>query len=182
MLVKNTEKRYGLVAILMHWLMAVIVIGMLCVGLYMTGLPSGPQKLQIYGWHKEFGILILMLVCFRICWRLGNISPIFPASLAKWQKLAAHAGHYALYFFMFAMPLTGWMMSSSADYSVSFFGLFIMPNLVGPNKPLHELMVFLHEWFAYGLIAMVCLHFIAALQHHFYYKDDTLRRIVSWKK
>jgi cytochrome b561 len=177
MLFKNSQDRYGLPAIIFHWLMALIIIGMLCLGLYMTGLPKGLQKLKFYGWHKEFGILILMLVSLRLGWRMSNVSPSMPSHLAVWQRFAAYAAHYALYFFMFTMPLTGWLLSSSAGVSVSFFGLFVMPDLMAPDKAWHEVFEFAHEWLAYGLIATICVHAAAALQHHFYYKDNILRRM-----
>jgi len=177
MLIMNSSSRYGLVAIILHWLMAILIIGMLIAGLYMVRLPISLQKLRWYGWHKEFGTLILMLVCLRLGWRFGNTSPVLPPTLAWFQRTAAHAVHYALYGLMILMPLTGWMMSSAAGLPVSFFGLFVMPDLIGPNDHLKDLLKVVHEWLGYGLIAVICMHAAAALQHHFYHKDDILRRM-----
>jgi cytochrome b561 len=172
--IKNTENRYGVMAILLHWGMAMLVIGMLALGLYMTNLPLGLKKIKLIGWHKEFGILILMLVCFRFGWRVSGIVPRLPSEIPQWQKIAARLSHFALYFFMFAMPLTGWMMSSAANFSVSFFGWFTLPQVISPNPDLKTLLGEIHKWFAYGLIATICIHIGAALKHHFINKDNVL--------
>lgn len=174
---KNSANRYGMVAITLHWLMAILVIGLIILGLYMVRLPVSLQKLRFFGWHKEYGLLVLMLVSLRLGWRLGNVVPVLPAYISLLQKLAAHAAHYILYILMFAMPLSGWMMSSAAGLPVSFFGLFVMPGLVAADDNLFKLLVVVHEWLGYALIAVVCAHAAAALQHHFYYKDDILRRM-----
>jgi cytochrome b561 len=176
--IRNTQTQYGIVTKSLHWLMALIIISMLCVGLYMAGLPISEQKLQLYGIHKEFGILVLMLVMFRITWRIGNIVPLLPASIPTWQKFAAHGVHWMLYGFMFALPITGWLMTSAAGLPPSFFGLFTLPSLISPNSALLNLFVDIHTWLAYGLIATFGAHVGAALKHHFINKDDVLRRML----
>lgn len=177
MRIKNNETHFGLVAITLHWLMAILIIGMLCVGLYMTSLPVGMLKLKLYGWHKAFGILILTLVILRILWRLTNATPVL--ALPWWERTAARLAHFVLYVLMLAMPLSGWLMTSAAGLPPSFFGLFTLPNLVAPNDELRELFGLMHEWLAYGLIAVIILHTLAALKHHFIDKDDILRRMIS---
>lgn len=177
MRIKNTESRYGIVTIFLHWLMAIIMIGLVILGLYMTGLPISLEKLKLFGIHKEFGLLILFLAMFRIVWRIGNITPLLPDTIPLWQKFAAHAVHYALYGFMFALPITGWLLSSAAGIPPSFFGLFVLPGLVAPNHHLQDLFTVTHQWLAYGLIATFCAHVGAALKHHFINKDNILKRI-----
>lgn len=174
----NTVNRYGLVSVLLHWVMAVIVIGLLVLGLYMVSLPIGLQKLKLFGWHKAFGILILMLVSLRLGWRLSSTQPVLPAHMRHMERLAATTAHIALYFCMIAMPITGWLMSSAAELPVSFFGLFVLPDLVSPNVVLRDMLATIHQCLAYSLIVLICLHIAAALQHHFYYKDDILTRML----
>src|SRR3990167_4507913 len=106
---KNTDNRYGIIAIMLHWLMAILMIGLIILGLYMVRQPISLQKLRFYGWHKEYGLLALILVAVRLGWRLGNVVPVLPAHISALQKLAAHAAHYLLYLLMFALPVTGWM-------------------------------------------------------------------------
>src|SRR3990167_1520285 len=178
MQIKNSVNRYGIVAITLHWLMAVLIIGLIILGLYMVRLPISLQKLKFYGWHKEYGLLALFLVAIRLGWRFANISPVLPDHLAKLQKLAAHAAHYLLYLLMFALPLTGWLLTSAAGLPVSFFSLFVLPDLVAPDENLRMLLILVHEYLGYALIAVICAHAAAALQHHFYHKDDILRRML----
>lgn len=176
--IKNTLSRYGTAMMTLHWLMAVIMIGLLVLGLYMVELPFGVKRLRFYGWHKEFGILVLMLACIRMAWRTTNILPPMPPTMPYWQHIAALTVHYAFYFLMIALPITGWMISSASGLSVSFFGLFVLPDFIAPNESLRLLLSQIHKWLAYGLIAAICGHAGAALLHHFYYKDDILRRML----
>lgn len=178
MLFKNTEYQYGLVTIFLHWLIAIIVIGLLSIGLYMVDLPISLQKLKYYGWHKEFGILVLILVIVRLAWRLSNVTPALPEHMPAYEKVGARSVHFAFYIFLFAMPITGWMMSSAAGLPVSFFGLFVLPDLVNADPALMGNLQDIHKWLGYGLIVTVCLHAGAALQHHFFYRDDILRRML----
>ncbi len=175
---RNTSNRFGIVTILLHWLMAILIIIMLALGLYMTRIPISAWKLKLYGWHKELGILVLMLAMIRITWRLSNITPSLVA-LPWWEILSARAMHWAFYGFMFALPITGWLMTSASGLTVSFFGLFLMPDFISPNEHLRLLLLEVHRWLAYGLILAFCGHTAAALKHHFIDKDDILRRILS---
>ena len=177
MQMKNSEMHYGVIAIFLHWMMAILLIALLALGLYMVGLPISLEKLKFYGWHKEYGILALALVMARSIWRISNITPLL--SLPLWEKLAARTVHLAFYGFMFAMPITGWLITSAAGLPVSFFGLFVLPDLIAPNHDLMKLFEGIHKWLGYGLIATILLHFSAALKHHFINKDDILRRMLS---
>ncbi len=177
MKIKNTTQRYGLIAILLHWLMAILLIGLLILGLYMTSLPISHEKLKLYGWHKEYGLLALFLVIFRLAWRLTNLVPVL--TLPLWEIIAARTVHWLFYVFMFAMPITGWLLTSAAGLPPSFFGLFVLPVLVSQNDQLMKLFQEIHSYLGYGLIALICMHVSAALKHYFINKDDILQRIFS---
>ena len=107
-----------------------------------------------------------MLASLRIFWRITTIIPSLTA-LSAFERYAALTVHWAFYGFMFASPITGWLMTSSAGLPVSFFGLFILPDLVSPDKNNMHLFLSIHQWLAYGLIFTICLHVLAALKHHF---------------
>jgi len=176
-ILKNTENRFGIITIVLHWLMAAMMVGLTALGLYMVRIPISAQKLQFYGWHKEWGMLALMLIIVRLTWRIRNINPALDA-IPAWEEFAARAVHWTFYFFMFALPLTGWLITSSADLPVSFFGLFIFPNLIVGNEANRLLFSKIHEWLGYVLIATFCMHTGAALKHHFINKDNILRRML----
>ena len=179
--IKNTKQRYGVVAIFFHWFMAILIIGLVILGLYMVELPDvgfNIQKIMLIVLHKELGMVVLALVLMRLIWRLCNVVPRLPSQIPSWQKLAARSVHLAFYGFMIAMPVSGWLMSSAAGIPVTFLGLFVLPDLVSPNIYRMELFIEIHNWLGYGLIATIVIHVSAGLMHHFIYKDDTLRKIL----
>lgn len=177
-MLRNSMHKYGSISQSLHWLMALLIILMLALGLYMVNLPLSALKLKLYGWHKQIGVLILMLACVRLLWRWVNLIPPYPDHMPLWQKFAAHSVHVALYIFMFAMPITGWMLSSASGLPISFFGLFTLPDLIAPNEDLRPILVLTHRWLGYALIGALLAHIGAALQHHFIDKDDILRRML----
>ncbi len=179
---KNTPDSYGSVAKWFHWFMAVIIFGLIVAGLTMEALPNGPFKFKIFGLHKSFGITILMLAFFRLFWKMKNKAPTLPDSLNNVEKCLAHLGHGALYFLMFSLPLSGWMMSSAAGFPVSVFGLFTLPNLVAPDPRTKAEFIEIHENMAWLLIGLLVLHIAAALMHHFYHKNTILRRMLPFVK
>lgn len=174
----NTNHHFGWVTIFLHWLMAILITGLLVLGLYMTSLPIGVEKLKFYGWHKAFGILVLMLACIRISWRLSNQVPTLPVK--HWEYVFARTVQLCLYILMVVMPITGWLMTSAAGLRPSFFGWFLLPALVGPNETLQHLFRNCHEYLAYTLMALIVLHVAGALKHHFIEKNDILRRMLPW--
>lgn len=176
MQIKNSELTYGVVAKSIHWVVAIIMIGLLGFGLYMVRIPISLEKVKLYGWHKEFGMLVLMLAIVRIIWRLYNVVP--KLSIPMWEQLAARTAHWGFYGLMFALPITGWLMSSAAGLPVSFFGWFVLPDLIAPDQALEKLLVEVHKWLSYGLIGLLCAHVGASLKHHFIDKNDILRRML----
>lgn len=161
----------------LHWLMAVLILGTLVLGLYMTGLPLSPQKLQLYSWHKWAGVTIFLLVWFRLAWRVTHRPPSPPETLSPRMRRVAHAGHALLYGLMIAIPLSGWLMSSAKGFQTVWFGVLPIPDLIGRDGELGDLLQTVHKVLTVALMLTLAGHIAAALWHHFVLKDDTLRRI-----
>ena len=161
----------------LHWLMAVLILGLLALGIYMSDLPLSPQKLELYSWHKWFGVTVFVLLWLRLAWRVTHRPPALPESMSAPMRLAAHAGHAALYGLMIAIPLSGWLMSSAKGFQTVWFGVLPIPDLLGRDRALGDLLQQVHK--ALNLLLMLTLsgHLAAALWHHFVLKDDTLRRM-----
>jgi cytochrome b561 len=177
----NTERRYGTVAMALHWLMAVLLVSLVALGLYMVGLPEvgfDKKKITLILWHKEMGILALLLAALRLAWRLRSVLPRLVESIPDWQKVAARFVHLSFYALMLALPLTGWMMSSYTRIPVSFFGLFQLPDLVPYNERMFHTFIEIHKWLGYALIGFFCVHAGAAIRHHWVSRDDTLRKML----
>lgn len=178
MIWRNTMTRYGAVAQGFHWLVALLVIALLAVGLYMTGLKPGPDMFKIYAFHKSVGITVLVFAVLRLVWRLSNPHPQALPTHQQWEKFLAKLVHVFLYFAIIGMPLSGWIMSSAKGFPVSVFGWFTLPDLVGPSKDIGKLANEFHELIAYALIAAIVLHVAGAMKHHIIDKDSTLRRML----
>lgn len=176
---RNTDRHYGAVAILLHWLMAILLIALIGLGLYMTSLPDvgfDKRKIQLILLHKEYGILALGLAMLRLAWRVGNVLPELVEELPDWQQVAARFVHLCFYGLMFALPISGWLMSSAASIPVYFFGIRL-PDLIGHNEYQFQALVQIHEWLGYALIGFIAVHAGAALKHHFISRDNTLKNM-----
>ena len=171
-------QKYTVVSRLLHWGLAALFIGMLGLGLYMSDLEFSPFSAKLYGWHKATGILVLFLVIIRLLWRWTHKVPPLPVDMRAIEKRLARLAHLTLYALMIAMPLSGWLMSSAFGSKVSIFGFFTMPNIAGKNTELAGFFHEAHEVMAYLLIALIVVHILGALYHHFVRKDNVLRRML----
>ncbi len=171
-----TSSRYSSVAIALHWLLAFLIVGTFCVGLYMHELPFSPTRLKLYNWHKWAGVTILALSALRLLWRLTHRPPA-DLPMPAWQKLASHGAHWALYALFFGVPLAGWAYSSAAGFPIVVFGVLPLPDFVAPDRALAEILKQRHATLAFALAAVVVLHIAAALKHHFIDRDGLLDRM-----
>jgi cytochrome b561 len=174
---KNTLTRYGAVAQLFHWTIVALVITQFVLAKRAEGL-SPVAKIGVLATHKSVGITILGLAVLRLAWRLFNPVPPLPAGLPRWQDRAAHASHFLLYALLFITPLLGWFMSSARAFSVSWFGLVTLPDFIEPDKVAFEALRDAHEFMAGSLAVIAIVHAAAALKHHFFDRDDVLRRML----
>ena len=180
-MLRNTETRYGLVAILLHWLIGLLFIGQIVLGLVMVRLEDQRLSFDLIQWHKSFGFLILLLVPLRIVWRLANPRPALPESTPAWEHEAASATHLLLYLLMVVLPLTGWVLVSVSTLGMPTFAFyrFIIPNLPLPaSDGAEEMWAFVHQWLGYGAGALVSFHILAALRHQFILRDGLLVRML----
>jgi len=180
MAVRNTPGRYGSVAQTLHWLVVALLIIQFTLAKIAENLPLGPDKLGTLARHKSVGITILTLAVLRLAWRLYNPPPRLPP-MPRWQALAARFSHATLYALLFAMPLTGWMMSSASNYPVSWFSLVQLPDLVAPDPALKETLHDVHETLSKVLITIASLHVLAALKHQFRDRDGLMFRMLPWR-
>jgi cytochrome b561 len=180
MAIQNTTRRWGSVSQLLHWTIVVLIIVQVTLATMAGELPNGMRKLTLLGRHKSFGITILALVVLRLLWRWVNETPGLPETLKRYERFLARFVHGALYVLLFALPLSGWLMSSARGFPVSWFGFIQLPDLVPKNKPLYHALLTTHQALAWTLGVVVILHVAAALKHHFVLKDDTLRRMLPF--
>ncbi len=171
----NTDKRYGAVARFLHGIIFILVLLMIVGGFFLDEVPK-EYKGVIYNLHKLTGLAILLLMLIRLCWSLVNIKPAVLPNTPPWQHKAERIVHGCLYLFIIAMPLVGWIGSSAAGKPPHLGDLSLgLP--VTENKELAETLFESHELIAFVIIFLVSVHVVAALYHHFFKKDDILRRM-----
>lgn len=158
--------------------MALLIVGMLISGLVMQDVQPLALKFQVIQLHKSFGLLVLALAFTRVFWRFSNPTPRLPQGTPRWQAAAAHGTHLALYALMFVLPFSGWMMSDAKGYHPNFFGLPV-PVLGEVDRAAGRWLGDVHEYGAYMLMALIAVHFGAALYHQFVVKDGILMRMIK---
>lgn len=176
---KNSMTRWGHVAQLLHWVIVILISIQVFLGLKAVNLPI-VRRLALLAEHKSFGMTILALAVLRLLWRSANRTPELPDTLKSWERALAHVTHWGLYGLLFALPITGWLMSSARGFPVSWFGLVQIPDLVSRNQGLYDAMLRTHHLLVWLLGAVVLLHVGAALKHHFMLKDDVLKRMLPF--
>lgn len=174
--------RYGAVAQLAHWLTALLLVGVFTLGFYMVDLKISPTKLKLFAYHKWLGVSLFVLIGLRLSWRLWHPPPALPATVSPLARRAAEVTHRLLYLLVFLVPLSGWLMSSAKGFQVVYFGVLPIPDLIGKDKELGELLEEMHEVLSWSLISLVGLHLAGALKHHIIDKDSTLRRMLPFGK
>ncbi|MEM9599679.1 MAG: cytochrome b [Pseudomonadota bacterium] len=178
---RTDTTRYTSVAMALHWVIALCIIGLIIFGLLMTQ-EWMPNRFMIYQMHKSLGILVLILSVLRLIWRLMHKPPALPDAMPGWQKAASHVTHWAFYGLMFVVPLLGWAMVSASTLPVPtvLFWLVPLPDMPGVSESdaLADQFKALHEIGAKLFIALIILHVGAALKHQFVDRDGVLLRMM----
>lgn len=182
MVLANSRGRYGGLAMALHWGMAAVLVALLAIGWYMVRLPDAgfdTRKISIILAHKSLGMAALLLVALRAAWRGVTLLPQLPPEIPQWQQVAARFVHLCFYALMFALPLTGWLMSSAGGFPVYlWFDSFRLPDLIRVDPSLFRFFIDVHRWLAYAFALLLLAHAGAALAHHFLLRDDTLRKML----
>ena len=181
-------ERYGLVAIALHWTIALAILGLLVLGTVMVRVaPGSSLQFELYQLHKSVGITVLALSVVRLIWRLTHPAPPLPATLKPWEAALARITHVGFYVLMLALPFSGWMMVSASvwNFPTVVFGTFTLPHLpilstLADKKPVEDALKEVHEWLGFGMLGLLLLHVAGAVKHQFVLKDDTLGRMLPW--
>ena len=184
MRLRNTATDWKFPSKLLHWVMVVLLAGLLALGHYVEDLENVAQRLYLIGWHKSFGALVFGLVALRLLWRLYAGAPAPPETTPRWQVNAARLSHVLLYAAIILMPLSGWIFTSASPvqdifgFRNMFFGLFELPDPWQPgNRAIAGFFSQVHGILGKVLVALIALHVAAALKHHYVDHDLVLRRM-----
>ena len=177
---RNTPARYGLIAVFLHWLDALVIILLFGIGLYMVELTyydSLYKPLPFF--HKSLGMLLMFWFAFRVFWRLTNPSPAPVPGTRPIENRLAKLAHWAMYLLIAIVLISGYLIPTAEGAPISVFDLFSVPAAISGIPGQEDTAGWVHRYLAYALISLVVLHASAALKHHFINRDATLRRMLG---
>jgi cytochrome b561 len=180
---RNSATAWGHVAKLFHWLGALLVLFLVAHGWWMTHLVARAGRLEQYALHAAAGYYLLSLLALRLAWRLGNAVPVLPAELPRWRRGAARGAHWLLYILMLFVSISGWMVADTFRQPIetTLFGFIRVPHLLdASHRSFRALIEEAHAISSYVLLGLAAVHVVGALNHHFWQKNDVLRRM-GWR-
>ncbi|UTW06237.1 cytochrome b [Pseudomonas benzenivorans] len=177
---RNSADRYGLVSILLHWLVALAVFGLFGLGYWMVGLDyysawykTAPEL------HKSFGLLLFAVMLGRMLWRRLSPPPASLPSHGRLTRLGSKFGHALLYLGLFVLMISGYLISTAEGRGIEVFGLFEVPATASSIPNQTDVAGLVHEYLAWALVVFAGIHALAALKHHFIDHDATLLRMLG---
>ncbi|UZE95269.1 cytochrome b [Alkalimarinus alittae] len=181
--IRSSHTEWGILSIAIHWVVAVVVFGLFGVGLYMVELDYYDSMYRTAPFvHKSVGVLLFMLMVFRVFWRFVNTTPDVLATHKKWEQKSAHWAHIALYCLLMVLMISGYLISTADGRAISVFGWFEIPSIINGIDNQEDIAGEVHEILAYILMFVVAIHAMGALKHHFIDKDRTLLRMLGKTK
>jgi len=176
--IRNTTDRYGILSICIHWFMLLLLVAVYaCIELHEFFPKGSDLRATLKTWHFMLGLSVLVLALIRLVVHLSDIVPRIEPDPPKWQKQSAKLVHVALYALMIVMPLAGWLLLSAEGKPIPFFGQHL-PALIGKSKYLADWIEEIHETGGTIGYFLIALHATAALYHHYFVRDNTLRRML----
>lgn len=167
----------------LHWIVGLLMIGLIAVGIYM----EQNNVYALYPLHKSIGALALIVIVWRVVWRIKEGWPSRLPNHKAWEHYLAKAIKYLLIVGTVAMPVSGIIMSIGGGHGLSIFGFEIVAGNIDLdtgrsmplNKDLYRMGGMIHGLGGKILIGAIALHFLGAMKHHVIDKDSTLRRMVK---
>jgi cytochrome b561 len=170
--------RYNWVAQSLHWITALVIFTILPLAWVPVHMAKdAPNRDLYFTVHKSFGLVALALIIGRLLWRALRPPPKLAPWLEKWEIRLAHATHFFLYTIFIIMPVSGFILSSAGAHIVSFFGLFILPQMP-KNKEVSDIANDIHMWGQYAVYLFLAVHILGVIWHVAYRKDGYIERML----
>lgn len=177
-IIKNSSSRFGLISLILHWLIALVTLSLFVLGVWMVDLDYYSAWYQLAPWwHKSVGVCLFVLVLLRWYWQLFSPSPLALSTLPMWQRISAHIVHELMNILIVCICLAGYFIDTAKGHDLSVFDWFHIPATLTGIDNLEDIAGDVHAVAAYVLMGIVGLHVLAALKHHFINKDNTLLRM-----
>jgi len=175
----DTSRSFGFTSILLHWISAALIAVLFVMGQIMEDMSRGAAKADLMAVHQSLGMLLLIVVLARLFWRLGQGFPEASSETGSLINRISRLWHWLLLAVIVAIPASGYLASETSTQGITFFGMSLLPDLIGANHDLHEVFEEIHETMSKLLIPLVIVHVLAAFKHHYFDRDDTLKRMMG---
>jgi cytochrome b561 len=173
----NKISSYNKLSKLLHWVSAILVVGLFAAGYWMVDLSYYSEWYKTAPhWHKSFGLTLLAITIFRLLWKIVSNAPEIEGS--NLERKAAKSAHHLIYLLLFTLFLSGYLISTADGRGIDVFNWFELPGLGSFIEDQEDIAGWVHQYVAYTLIGLVSLHALAALKHHFINKDNTLKKML----
>ena len=180
MQLRNDNHSYGLVAVGLHWLVALTVVGQFGLGLWMRSLGYYDVWYRLGPWwHKGIGVMLFAVLVLRLVWRWSNPRPAHLSNHKAYERLAAGIAHGLLYLLLFALMLSGYLISTADGRGLEVFDWFTIPATLSGIDQQEDIAGKVHLWLAWSVIGLAAVHALGALKHHFIDRDATLKRMLG---
>ena len=178
-MIRNTASSWGSVSRWFHWILGLAIIGMIAYGWWMNHFPARADRFFYRSIHADIGYVVLLLTVLRLVWRGVNRTPELPADTSRWERIVARVSHGLLYLVTILVAMLGWAHSGARTPNYAdWFGLFQVPQITSPDKVAAGAYEERHIFFAYVLLALIVIHLLGALWHHFVRRDRVAARMV----
>ncbi len=175
---KNTFNGWGLISQFFHWFIALLIALAIVLALVAHDMPTSPEKIRLFVLHKSIGMTVLVLVVLRLLWRWLSVQPAPATHISVLNHRLAHLGHYGLYGLMLALPLSGWVLNSAANFPFRWMDLWVVPDLPGiPDSWKHRANL-IHYYLYLVLAITVFGHAFMAIVHHHKHRSNVLSRMI----
>ena len=179
-MIQNTSTRFGLVSKILHWLIALVMIGLIIIGWYASGLDDETVLYwRMLDLHITFGLGMLVLFLIKVSWMFVSPTPDYVASLASWERISARTVHKLFLLAIVLIPLVGFMYTASDGEPINIYDVIEIPDIGQFSKGVRSSLYDIHMYAAYTCAVLIVLHIMAAFKHHFIDMDDTLRRMTT---
>ena len=166
--------RYPISIRIIHWLTSILLVATVSIVLIRDQMETKAVRVELLNLHRAIGLGILLLLVIRLFFRAKHVRNLPKHGLSLLNELAAKVAHLSIYIALIALPILGLLQTNATGKEATFLGLFTLPKLINPNDDLAESLQDYHAYAAWILIALICLHILAALWHHFILKDNVL--------
>ena len=162
----------------LHWLTLFLVATIFVLAFSIDFASSKEEAVALIQLHRSFGITVWVVTLGRLVWRQFAQFPNWPADMPQAMRLAAQWSEYALYALLLTQPILGLLQTNAHGDRVNLFLLGQLPALIGQDRPLAKQLLAAHKTVGLLLLGLIALHALAALYHHFWRRDDTLRAML----